>query len=219
MTSNTQSWLGVYADLPQPTSGTHPDPVVLTAVNGGPADGVLEPGDQIISVAGVSAPSSSDLGPPVIDQIAKELPGTRIALTIERGGTEQTVNLILGSTASKAYASSSAPVPGFIGVDLTSMTPALQAQYGFVPSTGAVVLSVASSSPATNAGLAEGDVITSFGSTAIATAEALQKAAELTPPGTSVQVGYYDTSGATQTADLTLGAYPTDDVAPEIASI
>ena len=220
VTSNTQSWLGVYADLPKLTSGgTHPDPVVLSVVSGGPAEGILEPGDELVSVAGISAPSSSDLGPPVIDEIAKALPGTTIALTIERAGTQRVVNVRLGSTASKAYTSSSAPVPGFIGVDITSMTPALQSQYGFVPSAGAVVLSVASNSPAANTGLVLGDVITSFGSTAIATAEGLQRAAELTPPGTSVQVGYYDTSGTVQTVDLTMGAYPTDGVVPEIATI
>ena len=218
--SNTQSWLGVYADLPQPTSGgTHPAPIVLSVVDGSPADGILEPGDQLISVTGVSVPPTSDLGPPVIDEIAKEFPRTTIALTIERAGTQQVVNVTLGSTASKAYTSSSPPVPGFIGVDVTSMTPALRSQYGFASSTGAVILSVDSNSPAQGAGLSPDDVITSFGSTPIATAEALERAAERTPPGTSVQVGYSDTAGTPQTVNLTMGAYPKGDLAPEITSI
>lgn len=113
VTSSTQSWLGVYAALP-PTVGSEPppDPVVLSVVQGGPAAGILQPGDQLISVAGGSVPSTSSLGPPVIDEVARSLPGTRIALTIERNGAQQVVNITLSSTASDAFTSSSAPSAG-----------------------------------------------------------------------------------------------------------
>jgi S1-C subfamily serine protease len=152
--------------------------------------------------------------------VAKELPGTKIALNIVRDGTPRVVNITLGSTASAAYVKSQgAPSPGYLGVDVTSMTPALQSQYGFVPTAGAVVLSVVSGSPAAGAGLVQGDVITSFNSTPVTSSEILQNASELTPSFTNVQVGYTDTSGTPQTASIMLGSYPLDSPGPQVTSI
>ena len=126
----------------------------------------------------------------------------------------------LASTASAAYVKDQgAPSPGYLGVDVISETPALQTQDGLVPSAGAVVLSVADNSPAANAGLAQGDVITSFGSTPIGSAAALQNAAELTPSFTTVQIGYTDDAGAAQTANLTVGSFPQDSPGPEVTEI
>ena len=99
------------------------------------------------------------------------------------------------------------------------MTPTLQTQYGFVPSAGAVVLSVADNSPAANAGLAQGDVITSFASTPIDSSAALQNAAELTPSFTTVQIGYTDTSGTAQSANIMVGSFPLDTPGPEVTEI
>jgi hypothetical protein len=217
---STQSWLGVYALLGQYTNGTWPNPVVMAVVPGGPAAGVLQVGDQLVNVAGVSAPSSAGNGPAVLDEVAKESPGTTIALAIVRDGTQRVVNVTLGSTASAEYTKDSiAPSPGYLGVDMTSMTPALQSQYGFVPSVGAIVLSVANNSPAATAGFVQGDVITAFGSMPITSAASLQNATELTPTGTTVQVGYTDTSGTPQTASVTLGLYPSDSPGPQVTAI
>ena len=52
---------------------------------------------------------------------------------------------------------------GYLGVDITTLTPALRQQYGFTPTSGAVVLSVVSGSPAAKAGLVQGDVIVNIG--------------------------------------------------------
>ena len=48
---------------------------------------------------------------------------------------------------------------GYLGVDITTLTPALRQQYGFTPTTGAVILTVVPGSPAAKAGLVQGDVI------------------------------------------------------------
>jgi S1-C subfamily serine protease len=40
---------------------------------------------------------------------------------------------------------------GYLGVDITTLTPALRQQYGFTPTSGAVVLSVVAGSPTTSA--------------------------------------------------------------------
>jgi hypothetical protein len=155
VTSTTQSWLGIYAVSDVSTgTGPPPDPTVLSVAPGGPAAGILQVGDQLVSVTGVKAPSNGDLGPAVIDEVARSLPGTIIALTIERGGAQRVVTIKLGSTAEATFAKSSAPMPGYLGVDVTSVTPAQRAQYGFTPTSGAIVLNVLSDSPADIAGLA-----------------------------------------------------------------
>lgn len=219
VTASTQSWLGVYAAIPSSTDGGPPsNPVVLSVVPGGPAAGILQPGDQLISVAGASVPSTSDLGPPVIDEVAKALPGAKIVLTIERGGSQQVVNITLSSTASPAFITSSAPVPGDIGLQLATLTPQLSSQYGLPAISGALIVGVESGSAAQTAGLAEGEVITSFGSTQINSLQDLQDAMYLTPPGTTVQVSYVDGSEAAHTTQVTVGAYPTYE-GPLITSI
>jgi hypothetical protein len=115
------------------------NPVVLSVVAGSPAAGVLRVGDQLVGVAGVSPNTSAHNGPPVMDEVDKELPNTKIALNIVRGTTPMVFNVSLGSTAEAAYTSSSAPSPGYLGIDVTSTTPALQSQYGFATSSGAVM--------------------------------------------------------------------------------
>jgi hypothetical protein len=220
VTSSTQSWLGVYAVSGVSTgTGPPPDPTVLSVVPGGPAQGILQVGDQLVSVAGISPSSSGANGPAVIDEVAKSLPGTTIALTIDRGGAQRVVNLKLGSTAEAAFTKASAPVPGYLGVDITSMTPALRAQYGFTPTSGAIVLDVVSNSPAESAGLAQGDVITSFGSNPIATALDFQNAADLTPPGTTVQITYADGTSTAEMASVTMSEFPSDSPGPEVVSM
>jgi S1-C subfamily serine protease len=154
-----------------------------------------------------------------MDEIAKSRPESKVALNVIRGTTPMVVNITLGSTAEAAYTKSSAPTPGYLGLEVTSETPALQSEYGFVPSAGAVVLSVDDNSPAANAGLVQGDVITSFNSTPITSSEALQNASELTPSFTNVQVGYTDTSGNPQNASIMLSSYPQDSPGPEVTSI
>ena len=220
ITAFTQSWLGVYALLPDQANGTWPNPVVMSVAPSGPAAGTLDVGDQIVSVSGVNPPSTTGNGPTVLDEVAKELPGTKIALNIVRNGNPQVVNITLGSTASAAYVKSEgAPSPGYLGLDVATETPALQSQYGFVPSAGAVVLSVGDNSPAANAGLVQGDVITAFNNTPISSTQGLQNAAELTPSFTTVQIGYTDTSGNPQTASVTMGDFPLDSPGPEVTEI
>ena len=89
------------------------------------------------------------------------LPGTTIALTIDRGGAQRVVNIKMGSTAEAAFIKASAPVPGYLGVDITPMTPELRApirvhadERGHRPRRGAV-----SGSPAKNAGSPSADAL------------------------------------------------------------
>jgi putative serine protease PepD len=80
---------------------------------------------------------------------------------------------------------------GYLGVDITTLTPALRAQYGFTPTSGAVILTVVPGSPAATAGLVQGDVIVNINGTAIASAEDLQKEIQNSKPGQSITITYY----------------------------
>ena len=93
---------------------------------------------------------------------------------------------------------------GYLGVDITTLTPALRQQYGFTPTSGAVVLSVVPGSPASKAGLVQGDVIVNINGTAIASAEDLQKAVQAGKPGQSITITYY-VGNNKRTTTATLG--------------
>ena len=95
----------------------------------------------------------------------------------------------------------------FMGVSVGTVTPALQQLDHLTPSSGALVESVQSGSPADKAGLQNNDVIVSFNGTAIQTADSLTAAIHPLKPGDHVSVGLY--RGATKmTVSVTLGANP-----------
>lgn len=73
---------------------------------------------------------------------------------------------------------------------------------------GADIAGVVTNGPAQEAGLAEGDVITSLGGKHIDSANALTNAISIYHPGDKVQVGWTDSSGQTHTATVQLSSGP-----------
>jgi putative serine protease PepD len=71
----------------------------------------------------------------------------------------------------------------FIGVEIESNTPSLQAQYGFSISTGAVVISVISGTGAAAAGVKQGDIIVGINSTTIQSAQDVTQVISALKPG------------------------------------
>jgi putative serine protease PepD len=80
---------------------------------------------------------------------------------------------------------------GAMGVDVTTLTSQLREEYGFTPTSGAVVLSVVPGSPAAESRLREGDVIVGVNSTNVTSAQALQQAVSKHKPGDKVRITYY----------------------------
>jgi S1-C subfamily serine protease len=74
--------------------------------------------------------------------------------------------------------------------------------------TGAPVASVVTNGPAQEAGLAQGDVITSLGGKTIGTANDLTNAMGAYHPGDKVTIGWTDGSGQTHTATVQLSSGP-----------
>ena len=93
---------------------------------------------------------------------------------------------------------------GYLGVDITTLTPALRQQYGFTPTSGVVVLNVISGSPAAKAGLVQGDVIVAIDGTAVASAAALQNLIQKDKAGQNIQITYY-VGNSKRTSTVTLG--------------
>ena len=93
---------------------------------------------------------------------------------------------------------------GYLGVDITTLTPALRQQYGFTPTTGAVILTVVPGSPAAKAGLVQGDVIVNIAGKPITSAEDLQKVVQASKPGDTVTITYY-VGDSKRTTNATLG--------------
>ena len=87
---------------------------------------------------------------------------------------------------------------GFLGVEVAAN------DYG----SGAVVQSVVPGSPADNAGLVPGDLITSLGGHAISSPAGLSATVAGQQPGASTSATYVDQTGATQTTTVTLATGP-----------
>jgi len=94
---------------------------------------------------------------------------------------------------------------GYLGVDITTLTSALREQYGFTPTSGAVVLSVISGSPAHKAGLVQGDVIVAVDGATVSSASSLESIIGKDRSGQNVQVTYYR-GNIKRTTTVTLGS-------------
>ena len=81
---------------------------------------------------------------------------------------------------------------------------------GASTTSGAQIAGALSGSPAANAGLSAGDVITSIGGQSITSATQMQSVIGAYHPGDKVSVSWTDASGQTQTATVTFASGPAD---------
>jgi putative serine protease PepD len=136
------------------------------AINAGNSGGPLV--DSAAEVVGMNtAVASSGSGNAPAQNIGFAIPSVTIQNLIpelRKGGT---------TGVSKAY----------LGVYLTDETTQLQQQYGLVPSSGALVESVASGSPADKAGVQAGDVIVAFNGNSVSSAQDLSTLVQKASPG------------------------------------
>jgi len=109
-----------------------------------------------------------------------------IAAQIEAGHASSTVHI--GATA-------------FLGLELAS-----SGQQG---SSGVALAGAASGTPAANAGLGEGDVVTSLNGQTVSSSTDIQNILAGLHPGDKVSIGWTDASGQSHTATVTLASGPT----------
>jgi serine protease Do len=77
---------------------------------------------------------------------------------------------------------------GLLGVSIQDLTPELARSFGLKETQGALVAKVVSGGPADKAGIAIGDVITSFNGHAVTTSKDLSRIVAATPVGETVTV-------------------------------
>jgi putative serine protease PepD len=158
-----------------------------------------------------AAINSGNSGGPLIDTAGQVIAmNTAVAGTSSDGSSSQNIGFAIPTAQLESElpqlqkGGQSGNGGGYLGVDITTLTPALRQQYGFTPTSGAVVLSVVSGSPAAKAGLVQGDVIVNINGTAITSSEDLQKVIQDSKPGQSVSITYY-VGDSKRTATATLG--------------
>ena len=150
-------------------------------------------------------------GGPLIDTSGQVIGmNTAVAGTTSDGTSSQNIGFAIPAASVESLISElqkggqSGNGGGYLGVDITTLTPALRQQYGFTPTSGAVILSVVSGSPADKAGLVQGDVIVNIAGTNITSSDDLQKVVQAAKPGQSVSITYY-VGDSKRTTTATLG--------------
>ncbi len=98
---------------------------------------------------------------------------------------------------------------GYLGVSLNDVTPANASFFNLKTATGAIAAQVTPDSPASKAGLKNGDVIDSLNGQKIENGSALQVAVSETAPGTTIQLGILR-NGSAQTLSVKVGEYHKD---------
>ena len=188
----TRGWLGVTIqdvdrNLAESFGLDRPMGALISQLaDGGPADKAgLRAGDVILSFDGQDIPSSSDL-PHVVGLIE---PGKTVSAEIMRDSKRKTIKVEVGGLgADDSYALSSgnaeAESGGRLGLLVETADPETLERWGV--NGGVVVREVVSDSPAEEAGVQPGDVITLLGSKPIKSAEVFAEAEEKLKKGSSV---------------------------------
>lgn len=138
--------------------------IVSSVVPGSAAERAgVQRGDVIDSIDGQPVSESNALR----NRIAGTEPGSEVTLAIVRGGKDQQIRAKLGEFQPPSDRSVGSLGPGGgpkgggrLGVSVEPLTPEIAAQLGLAPgTTGAVVASVDSGSPAAEAGIRPGDIL------------------------------------------------------------
>ena len=188
----TRGWLGVTIqdvdkNLAESFGLDRPRGALISQLaDNGPADKAgLQPGDVIITFDGQDIPSSSDL-PHVVGLIE---PGSKVEAEIVRDGKRRTIDVKVGGLGADDSYSLTAGVDdvgqgGRLGLIVDTASSDTLERWGI--NGGVTVREVLPGSPAAEAGVLVGDVITLLGSRPIKSAEAFAEAEQKLASGSSV---------------------------------
>ncbi|HVT43146.1 MAG TPA: Do family serine endopeptidase [Thermoanaerobaculia bacterium] len=155
---------------------------VEAVVAGEPAEKAgLQPGDVITQVDGQAVNSTRDL----IDYVSEKGPGAQVRITLLRNGQQRTVTATTkerpASLAPDGESESGPdrPAQNRLGVSVQQITPMLRRQFGLGDDVqGVVITSVREVSPAGEAGLQPGDVITQVNGQPLTSTEQFRRSVE-----------------------------------------
>ena len=172
-------------------------------------DAPLEPGNS-------GGPLVNAAGQVIGVNTAAETGGGQTASTV---GFSIPINraLSIASQIQKGEASSTIQIgaPAYLGIEAENVSAAGQGGFGgfgYTPpvSSGALVVAVVPGTPAAAAGLAAGDVITSFNGKPITSVADLSTAIHADKPGQAAVFGWVDAGGNAHSASITLASGPAE---------
>jgi serine protease Do len=111
----------------------------------------------------------------------------------------RTVNAVIAQLKERGYVSR-----GWIGVQVQPVTKEIADGLGIAESIGALISGIQANSPAAQAGLKVGDVLTAINGSKISTSRDLARQVAAITPKTGVKIDFLR-DGKTQTAELTIG--------------
>lgn len=213
--------LGMRPSSPTPLRGSGGvEALVGEVLAGSPAEAAgIKQGDLIVSVDGVGLSMGGSLGA----EMGRHKPGDRVVLEVRRtNGAVEKIEVTLAASAQDAtkpylgvrYQEVASGVPGLgLGRDPFGRSPLEVA--------GAVVVrEVASGSPAEQAGIEAGDLITRVGQDTVSLATPLADRVAKHKPGETVEVGLVDRGGANErSVTVILGAHPQDKERPYLGVV
>ena len=183
----SRPWLGIRIEslgenspLAEHVKGVEKGAVVVAIEPDTPAyKSDLRPADVITAVDGVNLSTAHDLQ----KEILKKKIGQNLELTVWRNGKTQKITITTGELPSslaktsktQAAPKTAAPVGDLYGLQLQNITRDLAEQFGLKSVIGVMVTDVAAGSPAAEADLQRGDVITEIDEKPVTDADAARK--------------------------------------------
>jgi len=160
------------------------------------------------------APASALVGAPVLDN-----EGRVIAIrTADEDAAQTGATVALAAEAAREVvnelARSGAVARGYLGVQIQPVTADIASALGLDQPQGVLIAGVQPDTPATAAGLQDGDVILSLDGEAVAGPEALSRAVASREPGEQVRLQIWRSEGEVELT-ATLAALPGEPAAPD----
>jgi serine protease Do len=148
--------------------------LISQVVKGSPAEKAgLKPGDVITEYDGKAVKNSHTLS----QMAADTPPGKSVTLTIFRAGEAKTVQLTVGEMSEKGESRAPEKEPLAWGMAVETLTPDVARHLDIDPAIhGVVITDIDAGSPASEAGLQKGDVITDAASMRVSNLEEFHKA-------------------------------------------
>jgi Do/DeqQ family serine protease len=175
--------LGENSPLAEHLKGIEKGAVVVAIEPDTPAyNSDLRPADVITAVDGAQLSTAHDLQ----KEILKKKIGQSVELSVWRDGkslkipitTGELPTTLAGNAMEKAPVKTAAPTADLYGLQLQNITPEIAEQFKLKASAGALVTDVAQGSPAAEADLHQGDLITEIDEKPVADADSARKLLE-----------------------------------------